>query len=279
MKKPLKEVSRMSKGEDKPKRVVVIADLHCGHEYGLTPPDWWYRDDVQNERVSEIAHFQRALWDFYEKSINSLKPIDILLVNGDCIHGKEEKAGGAELITLDRHEQVRMAKEAIQLAEAKKVRLLYGTRYHVGKNEDFESILADLLGGDVAVHGHDFFNVNGTTIDIKHKIANSTVPHGRMTALARARLWNVIWNAEQERQPKANIFIRSHVHYYGCCGGNNWFAFTTPALCYNSTYGIRSCEGLVDVGIISFDFSPEGNYKWRIIKATFPSLKVLPESL
>lgn len=260
------------------KRMVVVSDFHSGHEYGLTPPDWWFRDDAGSERVRKAGVFQRRLWEFYTKAIDSLKPIDILVVNGDAIDGKGERSGGVELITPDRHEQVRMAREAIDYALAPVIRILYGTRYHVGKEEDFESTLTDSLHGeDVTIQGHAFFEINGNGIDIKHKISGSTIPHGRMTAIGRAHLWNMIWNSEDERQPKANIIIRSHVHYYQFGGGSSWLGIVTPALTYNSSYGIRECEGVVDIGIMVFDFNEEGGYTWRPILEDSQTLKVLPE--
>jgi len=54
---------------------------------------------------------------------------------------------------------------------------------------------------------------------------------------------------------------------------------TTPALCYNSSYGIRECEGLVDIGMVRFDFSETGGYSWVPILANFEDLKVLSESI
>jgi hypothetical protein len=220
------------------------------------------------------------LWKFYTKAIDDLKPIDILVVNGDAIEGKGERSGGVELITPDRHEQIRMAKQAIDYVKAATVRIVYGTRYHVGKEEDFESLLADSVEcKDVKTQGHGFFDVDGLNFDIKHKVGSSTVPHGRMTAIARARLWNVIWNAEHERQPKADILIRSHVHYHQYCGGESWFALTTPALCYNSSFGIRECEGLVDVGLVYFDIMSDGGYRWGSKLANFKSLEVQAESI
>lgn len=264
----------------KTKRMVVVSDFHSGHEYGLTPPDWWQRDDTENEHVTKCAKFQRELWGFYSQAINELKSIDILLMNGDAIEGKGLDTGGKELLTADRHEQVRMAKMAIDLAEAKKVRILYGTKRHVGKEEDFESILVDTLKcKDVQIGGHDFFNVNGCVIDAKHRVTSSTIPHGRFTTLARARFWNISWFSDNERQPKADIVIRSHVHYFCNCGAFSWQAFTTPALCYNSIFGIRECEGLVDIGLLCFDFDAEGKYKWHPIRANFKDMKVAAESI
>jgi len=261
------------------KRVLVISDLHCGHEYGLTPPDWWERDVPDVKHLAKVGRFQRQLWNFFSSWVEKLKPIYMLIVNGDAIEGKGVKSGGTELITADRNEQVQIAKTAIDLVDAQKIRLLYGTRYHSGTDEDWEKGLANVLIGDVEIKGHAFLDVNGCKLSVKHKISKSIVPHGRMTPLARARLWNVIWNSEWERQPKADILIRSHVHYFQFCGRENWLAIITPALTYNSHFGVRECEGVVDVGMVYFDFNEDGSYKWVPILANFDSLRVQAEVL
>lgn len=263
----------------KRKRVAVLADLHSGHEFGLCPPAWWAQTARPGSRRAKAGRFQRQLWSFYTRALDALKPIDVLVVNGDAIEGKGERSGGVELITSDRLEQVRMAAEAINYAEAETVRITYGTRYHSGKDEDFEEALKVAVKGKAAIHGHDFLEINGRKLDIKHKVGSSTIPHGRMTALARARLWNVVWNSEHERQPLADVLIRSHVHYFGYCGGASWLGMTTPALTYNSAFGIRECEGVVDVGFIVFDIEPDGEYSWRPVLAGFDKLTVKAERL
>ena len=177
-------------------------------------------------------------------------------------------------------EQARMAAECIRYAEAPVVRLMFGTKRHTGKEEDFEDTIVDNLKGvDAKIQGHGFLRFNGCCVDIKHKVASSTVPYGRSTAIAKARAWNVNWHAEHERQPKADILIRSHVHYYGGAFGPDWLGITTPALTYNSHFGVRECEGVVHVGFLVFDFDADGGYAWRPILADFKSLKVRPESL
>jgi hypothetical protein len=150
----------------------------------------------------------------------------------------------------------------------------------VGREEDFEDTIKHLVKADsVKIADHDWFRICGHTIDVKHKIASSAMPYGRHTALARARQWNINWNAERERQPKADILIRAHVHYFVFCGGPDWIGIIVPALTYNSSFGARSCEGLVDVGFVVFDFYPDGRFTWQPILADFAALRVRPESL
>ena len=117
------------------KRMVVISDLHCGHVVGLTPPRWHFQID------GKLYANQKELWGFYAQSIDSLKPIDILVVNGDAIDGKGCRSGGTEQNTTDRLEQCEMAIECIEYTEAKTVRMTYGTPYHAGQDEDFEKII------------------------------------------------------------------------------------------------------------------------------------------
>jgi len=260
------------------KRVVTISDLHCGHEFGLTPPAWQYRADG-HPRISKAAKFQKALWSFATEALEDMKPIDILIVNGDAIDGKGEKSGGVEQITTDRLEQCEMAAEFINLAEAKQVRILHGTRYHVGKDEDFEQVLVDKVKGSVSIQGHGFFDVNGCVFDIKHKVGSSGIPHGRHTALARDRMWNQIWAAERGRQPQANIIQRAHVHYFTYAGGRDWVAMTSPALSYGTSYGIRECSGIVDIGMLVVDVDAAGGWKWEPVLAEFKSMAAAVESL
>jgi hypothetical protein len=238
-------------------RVVVIADMHCGHRAGLTPRSY-HRPHSQDK----FHKLQVELWKLYEKKINALKPIDILIVNADCIDGRGERSGSRELITTDRREQVKMAVEAIELVESKHIVMTYGTGFHVGRNEDWEDDIADAVKAD-KIGGHEFIDVNGLLFDIKHKVGSSTIPHGRFTAIAREKLWNVMWT-EKQNQESSDVIVRSHVHYFGHCGDGNWLGITTPALQgMGSIYGTRECSGVVDWGFVWFDIWDRENYAWK----------------
>ena len=129
------------------------------------------------------------------------------------------------------------------------------------------------------VSGHLFLDVNGCVFDIKHKVGKSTIPHGRLTPLIRAAMWNTIWNAIG-RQPKARFFVRSHVHYYESWKNSHWEGVITPAFQYNTTFGIRECEGTVDIGFIYFDVDGDGRCAGhRAVMADFGALRVLAEAV
>jgi hypothetical protein len=112
-------------------------------------------------------------------------------------------------------------------------------------------------------------------------VGGSTIPHGRFTATAKERLWNVLWN-ERELRPKAQVILRGHVHYATFCGEPGWVAMTLPALQGMGTrYGGRVCSGTVHWGAVIFDVNEDGteikrgsiwvpintvNFTWRLAK-------------
>ena len=250
------------------KRLVVIADTHCGHMFGLTPPQWWlprnpkgFSPRVKN-KPRKIADTQRRMWGGYCATLNELKPIDYLAVNGDAIDGKAERSGGTELITTDREEQAHMAAQCISQAECARIFMTYGTPYHTGVDEDWESLVGDLVQVE-EIGSHVWLDINGLTFDFKHFIGSSSIPHGRGTSIARDRLWNMLW-AEREEQPLARILIRSHVHYYVAYEERMWRGIITPALQAAGTkFGARRQSGTVDMGLVYFDVYDDGSYTWQ----------------
>jgi len=251
----------------KKKKVVAIGDLHCGHRYGLTPAEWRY-----DAETVEIGKKQKIYYDFYEETAKAIVKsnggyVDCLILNGDAIDGKGSKSGGREQITTDRVEQVAMAVECIKLWRARQIAMTYGTPRHVGEEENWEDVLCkDLrkeLGIPVSLSAHETVNVNGLIFDVKHKISNSTIPHGRYTASARTALWNKYW-AERGQRPKADIVLRSHVHYYAITGDATFTAFILPGLQGLGTeYGARECEGIVDFGLVWFDVQDKNNWVFQ----------------
>ena len=256
------------------KRVVVIACMHCGHLVGLTPPQWWMSKARAHESniPSHIPETQRRMWGAYKATLADLKPIHTLIVNGDCIEGKGGRSGATELLAADREEQASMAVQCIAQAEASNLVVIYGTAYHTGEDEDWENVVATRCAAsgkfdECKIGSHEWVQVNGVIFDVKHHVGASSVPYGRYTAIARAKLWNMMW-AERQEQPKAHFIIRSHVHYHVDCGERRkWRAMTTPALQAAGTkYGARRCEGTVDLGLVYVDCYEDGTWNWDVIR-------------
>jgi hypothetical protein len=262
----------------KTKKVVVISDLHCGHRGGLTPTAWQYKQsDEKNKRWACLQH---EIYSWYCKTMDALAPIDVLIVNGDAIDGRGTKSGGTEQITSDRDVQCDIAIHAIKRANAKSIRMLYGTSYHTSSDgEDWEDHISDCVGADIGAH--DIFDINGVLIDCKHHVGSSGIPHGRATPILKEHLWSILW-AEQQNQPKVDILIRSHVHYLSYSAGlvGPTLVMTTPALQgYGSKFGSRICSGLVQVGMLSFDIANKGEWSWKAHILNLKSQAQVPEKL
>ena len=279
------------------KRVVILSDFHCGHRAGLTPPYRWPTpeskhkdDDERTIRVRKHTERYRKLneecWNWFTGELTKLKKtspskkIDACFFNGDAIDGKQQACGGSEFNAPTMIDQCDMATHILKRVQAEKYVLSYGTPYHVGKDTDWEDSIADRLGA-VKIGSQVFPEVNGVTFDLKHEPAgNSNIPHGRHTGVAKDRMWNLMWWADEERQPRAQVYIRSHVHYHAYAGGPGWLAMTTPALQAASTkYGARRCVGMVDYGFVHFDIHDNGSYTWQSHVAKIKTEKVTKFSI
>ena len=250
------------------KRLVILSDLHSGHEIGLTPPDWQWNRRARDPRTRAVAIQQYETWNWYKRMVRKYSPIDYLVHNGDGVEGPGVGSGGTELITTDVLKQAEMASECINIWQAPTNRLSYGTPYHTGVSMDMEDAIIPLLDSkDSAIHSQLFFAINGLAFDIKHFVSSSSVPHGRYTAIAKDVLWNEAWHNNDGLQPIANILVRSHVHYHAGCFGPDWLAFTTPALQgFGSKFGKRKCAGLVHVGLIIINIDAKGGYEKPILE-------------
>jgi len=249
------------------KRILVIADLHCGHVAGLTPPRWQISpgSEKNSTKREKFAAFQKEAWNWYVRKTSAHGPYDVVVCNGDAIDGRGERSGGTELIVSDREEQCDMATYCIQRVMGRKTKLImtYGTAYHTGDKEDWEGGIAKGLNGKIGAH--EWIDAEGVVFDLKHHIGSSDVPYGRHTQSAKQALWSLLW-AEQALTPKADILLRSHVHYLQACLDEamrpEW-RFTTPALQgMGSKFGARRCSGVVSFGFLVFEVR-RGRYDWH----------------
>ena len=232
--------------------VAIPSDLHCGHIVGLTPPDWQGSVDLASrDSRKKMAHIQQEGWARYVAAMKKNKP-DACIWNGDLVDGKGKRSGGCEQITTDMNEQVEMACDCVRAANATENYFIRGTPYHTGDGEQFEDNIAKEF--NTKAHDHPPIEVGGVIIDAKHKVGASSIPHGRFTSVAKEVLWNILWAAHDGAE-KADVIVRSHVHYFGhvdwFIGPSQVHAITTPALQWRGTrYGKQQCVGTVDFGIV-----------------------------
>lgn len=243
-------------------RIFLCSDLHCGSFVGLTPPHHWITEDKKDPRRTKWARTQRAVWKYFEQTIEESAPYDFCICNGDALEGLGTKSGGTELWTSDRKVQTDCAAFCIDAVGAKVVRLTYGTSYHVASTgEDWEDVLAATLGCKIG--SHEWYDINGRIFDCKHHVAGSSIPHGALTPLAREILWNRVW-ASRGEQPKADVLVRSHTHTYEMVDHDGCLGFVTPALQgFGSKFGSRRMSKTVDIGVLIIDVYNTGEIVWH----------------
>jgi hypothetical protein len=237
------------------KRVAVIADLHCGHPAGLTPPAWQFRLGSIPER-DLLSEYQAASWKRYEKAVKKAGDVDALFVLGDCIDGRET---GRHLVSEDREDQCELAKECIRLWKAPRTVMVYGTRRHTGDLERWESQIAKDLKADIG--SREFVQIEGVTFKLRHKMGRSSIPHGRGTPLAKAAVWNEL-RAARGKDVAAQVQLFAHGHYYWYTGGAQWVAMMVPGLQGASEYGAEEVDDDVDFGVVWFDVDGT-SYDWH----------------
>lgn len=225
-----------------------MGDLHCGALTGLTPSSWF----ISQKRDKKIARLQRQMWNNYTQMLKEIGNVDFLIVNGDAIDGHGKRSSGSQLMTTDLLQQVDIAVECLSEVKFKKCFFTHGTPYHTSNQggQDFEKLIADRLGGKI--YDELRLDVDGVIFDIKHHIGSSSMPTARFNSMAKTRLWDVLCSDKDDRQ-KADVYVRSHVHYYTYCGESDWMALTLPALQAPQTkYGARRCQGYTDWGFVCF---------------------------
>jgi len=253
-------------------RGLIESDYHSHHRAGLNAPDYWMPDKGTNKKFGVM---QRELWAARCEILEKIGPVDFHAINGDAIDGRGEASGSTELLAdpswLNQIANAEECARQVKFRGKPRIIMSRGTAYHVGKLDDYEDLLADHLGA--TIKDHPFFTVDGVTFDMKHKVGGSSIPHGRGTAVAKEWLWNVLW-AERGEQPKADVILRSHVHYHSYIGGPGWVAMTTPALqAAGSKYGGRIMSGTVDWGVVVFDVE-DGEFDWKAYIVNLKSNKV-----
>lgn len=248
-------------------RVLLFGDFHCGHEVGLTPPE--YNPVYGLRSLQRKSDYRGHMWNLFAGGISKYGPFDVAVADGDLIDGRGERIGANEEVFVDRHVQVAMATRIIQSVRAKENYILRGTDYHVGPYENFEDLVGEQVGakrvGDILR-----LSVNGLIFNVRHHIGGSQVPHGRATALLRDWLWDVLW-ASQQNFDKSDVIIRAHVHYALAISQPGIVVMTIPALQgYGTRYGERRLSGLIHYGFTVFDIVNKENFTWKTETYPFP---------
>jgi len=249
------------------KRLLVLADTHIGHRAGLALPDLWKPlAAIHGPKYGKIGE---QGYKAYQAKIDELKPFDYLILNGDIIDGPGIKSAGgqgSELILPSINQQIEYAGKLIKNLniDPTKTLMTYGTPYHVGQHFEAEKTIANEIG--CKIKSQLFFKINGFEFNVRHQAgSHSYIPTTRAQPLVKEWLSNLLWK-QFDRQPQADVIIRSHVHYhFAVCQPSKknqmWWGIFTPALQQASTKLGRRLSNVVHFGFIWFDIY-EDYFTW-----------------
>lgn len=232
----------------------MIADLHCGHPTGLTPPEWQFRLGAGGIR-DRYAQYQKESWEAYCGMIERSGPVDVLFALADLMDGRDT---GRHLVTEDRSDQVLMAAQCIERWNAKEIVMVYGTRRHTGGSDKWEEDVARECGATIL--SRRFVTVENVTFKLRHKTGRSRVPYGRSTVPSRDAIWGEL-RAARGKDPHVDVYLFAHTHYFVYQGGPHWLCMTCPALQGSTEFGVEEIDDDVDFGVLWFDVEA-GTFDW-----------------
>ena len=229
-------------------KVVAIADLHVGSHWGLADPS-------VTGAFTKGKQIQERLFEKWKKSTQGeWSNPDVLVLDGDIVDGQGQKDGGSLQWTTNIEDQINHCVDLVRMWNARKIYVIWGSKYHVGIGRDTgmcaEELLAQKLGGEEYPNQehlpeeyrqrsgiHWFLTFEGTTVHFSHHVGFSRVFHYMSTPVARemmnARLNDPMrhkleqlyqnkdisfrdLSSEMENLStyKTRIIVRGHAHYF-----------------------------------------------------------------
>jgi len=214
------------------KRTIVnISDMHVGSRWGIFPPGF----QGATGEVIQLNVGQEYLNECWEHQLKVLpKRFDILLLNGDIIHGKNKKENALHLTEQDPEWQVRAAKVLLEpLAKrARAVLATQGSPYHTGPGGWGDEALAHSLKARPDPAGHSawdwaLWNVDGVLLDVCHR-ESACIRYGSMP-LEREQQFDRM--SADIKGGSADLIIRAHIHTFQFLNADGELAVSSPAWC------------------------------------------------
>ena len=257
------------------KRWVWIADLHGGSPVGLTN----YPTNPFQEALYE-RYLDSISW-FYE---NYGQP-DVCVVVGDPTEGVDQKLDIEDHSILSQYQH---AAECIcRWNASEEYIIITGTKVHTHlQHQQLEEILSDkiklvcqeLYGTTpiVSVRRKLTTTINSWfSVQARHFISRSVIPHGRFTAQARSQMWEILNSAMKSAQSStpakwSDLLMFGHAHYYSHT--DNGFGETVILPSWKAIgdkFGDEICDGHIDLGCVGTFISDEDEKQWLLRKRIY----------
>lgn len=196
----------------------IASDMQVGSIYGLLPPGFVGSAGAE----IRLNPGQAYLWECWEDFCSrlALLDLDVVVVNGDVVEGKQPKQHASELALPLVADQLEAAeKTLLRLKRAAPQATFYGvqgTEYHVGDAGEREEILFKSLGfsaysglgsGTFCKEVLDL-DIKGVHLNIAHHVSVSTGLY-KASAIDREGAF-----ASLATHDKIHCIVRSHIHNF-----------------------------------------------------------------
>ena len=212
-------------------KIGFVGDIHAGSHVGL-----WPVVDIPGEDDEFIGC--RYLMECWRHLIASWPELDLLVLMGDLIDGKQQKSSGCGVFDGDLGTQAEKAAEVLKpLAQkAKKIMRVWGTPYH----ESHDKILkiVDLTLGVALTKQVIDLEIDGQVLNVAHHpMGGGTLYRG--TSLDREALWSQL-AAHARSVPDARWIVRAHRHYYALQDGRQRTILAMPCWQLATAHAVKS---------------------------------------
>ncbi len=223
--------------------MVIVSDTHAGYKYGLVPPAW---RATGGEKVDATLKFQKYLYDCWADFVKRCPRCEILVINGDAIHGEDRKDIALNVVSSDMFEQAQMFIELVKPLRKKcdRVWLLKGTPYHEGRGADVVEWIGKEIGAERWQAGRYsgyslYINWHGLTFGFAHHQTRGWI----YAAGAGDRTAWLQQSAEgQGKLPKADVLVRSHLHMQRVVWARDKWIIATPGWTVVSPFAAKVME-------------------------------------
>ena len=266
----------------KSKSILIVSDMHVGSSTAVCTKEPVTVDLNTSYRPNSL---QRELLESWYECIDELtqKPT-LLVINGEPCDGANPKGSGKQSWSTNLQDQLNDAEKLIREIPYKNLLFNRGSGYHVDQQgTNFEEIIAQNMKADkYKAFGGSGFTDYFSLVDIYGKHFNFTHHVGfnkwaayRTTALAREMAGMVF---ESDKMGKADVIVRSHVHYFVHVEFVHTHGFTTPAWKYPDGHLFRggTAGTTPDIGMV--EVIVESNGDIDVVKH-IAEMKIKPKEL
>ena len=251
-----------------PFRILVISDLHVGSTTALCSERPVISDQNTYYVPNEMQRVLLKAWKDMIKEATRQGGIDLLVINGECVDGANLKQAGQQTWSSNLDDQMNDSKKLIDMIPYKQVMILRGSNYHdqidgTNLEEIMASKLRDVIpykayGGEGKTDYFAYIKIHGKIFNFTHHIGFSRQKTNRANAMAREMK---AMHFQHDTLGRADVFIRSHVHYLVHVEFSNTHGVITPCWKYPDAFLFKG--GLAgttpDIGAVWFNVFKNGD--------------------